>query len=80
LNATKNIIYGYLLTIQRYQRNIPMLLHYYIQGTKNHSCKGGLYYTMSGRMIFGIVMIVFWSIMLACPSNLFADLEDVKIA
>jgi hypothetical protein len=36
---------------------------------------------MTGKAIFGIIMIVFWSIMLAwSTSNLFADLEDVKIA
>ena len=36
---------------------------------------------MSGKTIFSIVMVVFWSIMAAwATSNLFAPQEDVKIA
>jgi bisphosphoglycerate-dependent phosphoglycerate mutase len=36
---------------------------------------------MSGKAIFSIIMIVFWSIMAAwATSNLFAPYEDVKIA
>jgi hypothetical protein len=44
-------------------------------------CIRGLARTMSGKAIFSIIMIVFWSIMAAWEtSNLFAAHEDVKIA